>query len=86
MFSWIKKLINKIKSDIAYIKKLKELAQGKKMPFIILNKDFEFKCFFEPDNQVSGDDIYNFRIIGTQRVAEPAVHELLPLCIPDVDT
>ena len=32
MFSWIKKLINKIKSEIAYRKKLKELK--KKDPFI----------------------------------------------------
>ena len=32
MFNWIKKLIDKIKSEIAYIKRLKELK--KKDPFI----------------------------------------------------
>jgi len=32
MFSWIKKLINKIKSEIVYRKRLKELK--KKDPFI----------------------------------------------------
>ena len=48
---------NKILCHECLYKKLKELEQGKKMHFIILNKDFKFKCFFEPDNQVSGDDI-----------------------------
>ena len=32
MFSWIKKLIQKIKAELAYIKRLKELK--KKDPFI----------------------------------------------------
>lgn len=39
-------------------KKIEEISGGQKMSFLLIDEKHEFKCMFEPQNDVSNDDTF----------------------------